>query len=336
MSTQTKAVNLDSGLAMVITDLHGEGPVFDRLRDRFLALHSAGQVDRLIIVGDLIHHYGHESEDHSLRMLLEVMRLQHELGDDRVIMLLGNHEVPHIYSLPLSKGNMEFTARFEQALNRINQDPASAYRRTDVTRFLRSLPFYVRTKAGVMIAHTGAAQSVDSLQAADELLNFDHDILLQIGDSLLQMNYPVEALRHSEQYLFNTRRFLAIPDANDPRFTNLLRGQIISEARPEYALLWDALFNRNELEMGFEAYREAVKRFLRYMSDLSPYPQRVLLTGHIPVRGGYTEVGSQQFRLATYTHATPLDAGCYLILDCAKPVNISNELGACVQLTREA
>ena len=131
---------------MVVTDLHGDRAAFDRVLQHFTARRERSEVQRLIFLGDLIHHYGPAQADASLSMVLDVMRLQAELGSDTVIMLLGNHELPHIYGLTLAKGEREFTPRFEHELND---------HREAVLSFFRGLPFYVRTSAGVTLGHAG-------------------------------------------------------------------------------------------------------------------------------------------------------------------------------------
>ena len=327
MVQQHRAVDIDKGVAMVVTDLHGEWPIYEQLRDKFLTLYQANEAQRLIICGDLVHGYGSENDDASLDMLLDVLELQTQMGADTVTMLLGNHELPHIYSTPLSKGLLEFTARFEHALARLNAQPGAAYRRTDVTRFLRSLPLYVRTKAGVMISHAGAAASVVSENIAQRLLSFDHDALLQYGDDLIAQNYTLEAIRNSPFYLEQAQHYIAVNDADDPRYRNLLRGQILSETSSEYALIWDALFTRNEADAdSLEQYLTIVRRFLMYMSAVSNYEQRVIVQGHIATRNGFTAIGPHQLRMATRAHALPPDKGVYLLLDCEKPVHTVDEL----------
>lgn len=332
---QRRVVDIDSGVAMVITDLHGAGDIYDYLRDHFLALYEAGEAQRLIIAGDLIHGYGPEENDDSLRMLTDVMRLQNELGSDTVMMLLGNHEMPHIYGTTLAKGNMEFTARFEHALARLNVQEGSPFRRTDVTRFLRALPMYIRTRAGVLITHAGASQFVTSPEMAQALLDFDHDALLQIGDDIMHQQYPLDGIQKSAQYFEQAKQYHAITDINDPRYANLLRGEIISQTRSEYALLWEALFTRNELDDDLDDYLITLKNFLKSVSQISPYEQRVLVSGHLPVRNGHAEIGKQQLRIATYTHAMPKDSGTYLLLDCEKPVKTASDLLYSLRRTTE-
>jgi hypothetical protein len=164
-------IDFVTGKAMIVTDLHGQGKVYNHIRDTFLEYNKTGVVDRLIICGDLIHGYGEEAEDASLAMLLDVMSLQQQLGRDTVVMLMGNHEMPHVYSIPLSKGHIVFTPRFERALAQLDRDSNAKYSRADVMTFLKSLPFVVRTKAGVLITHAGATPAIKA-RADAELTQF--------------------------------------------------------------------------------------------------------------------------------------------------------------------
>ena len=135
----TTIVDLPGGIAYVVTDLHGDWQAYSRYRDHFLALYHRQQADYLVLLGDLIHGYGPPEEDASLPMVQDVMTLQAELGHDRVIMLLGNPELPHIYGVTLSKGDQMFTPRFEWSMGEA---------RAEIIAFFKSLPFVIRT-AGV-------------------------------------------------------------------------------------------------------------------------------------------------------------------------------------------
>jgi hypothetical protein len=160
-------LNLTEGVAMLVTDLHGDRDAFNRYIARFRALHAAGKVERLILLGDLIHSYGPPQTDGSLNMVLNVIHLQDEFGPDTVIMLLGNHEMPHLYGVSLMKGELEFTPRFEHSLGD---------HRPRVLAFLDRLPFYVRTAAGVLLAHAGPAHN--AVDHVNDLRHFDHAAIL--------------------------------------------------------------------------------------------------------------------------------------------------------------
>ncbi|MDQ7035412.1 MAG: metallophosphoesterase [Anaerolineae bacterium] len=146
MTQFARVLDFDSGVAMIVTDLHGEGHAYDQIKSTFLELRREGKADRLILCGDLIHGYRESYNDDSLRMMLDVMRMQKDFGSDTVTMLMGNHEMPHVYNITLEKGHHEFTARFEESLSQSGK-------RDEVLAFLKHLPIYARTKAGVLISH---------------------------------------------------------------------------------------------------------------------------------------------------------------------------------------
>lgn len=323
-------MELNEGIAMVITDLHGSWDVYRQLRDRFLEQNAKGLVDRLVICGDLIHGEGNEDADASLEMLLDIMTLQTEFGSDTVVMLLGNHELPHIYGLSLAKGTIQYTPRFEASLSRLDQHFRSLYRRKNVVDFLASLPFFACTRAGVMLTHAGASSAVASVSLYERLIGLDHFKIIATADKELA-SYDIESLRRGYSHFTDVpyeeqaRRFLAVSGPDDPRYNDLLRVLFLSGQNTDFDLLWNTLFSQNELD-GNTAYPATVKNFLNYVSRVSSHEQRVMVAGHIGVKDGYSEVCPQQLRLATYTHAFPKTAGRYLLLDCARPVKNAADL----------
>ena len=322
---QQRVMDFDDGVAMVITDLHGEGWVYRHLRDKFLRLHENGEVQRLIICGDLIHGYGSEAEDASLDMLMDVMRLQEAMGDETIIMLLGNHEMPHIYSVTLAKGEMEFTPRFEKFLVRLDKRGGIPYCRDDVIHFLKSLPIYVRTQAGVLLTHAGASPAVKTREDGLLILDYDHDVVLQQGDMLLE-EYPIEELRDNLNYNQRVNHLMGIASHSDERYTDLIRGILLRQNSGKFEFLWDVLFTTSEKDWSEKGYAFLLQVFLQVISELSPIEQKVLVAGHIGTRGGHQIVADQHLRLSTYAHAHPNEAGQYLLLDCASPVKTAEDL----------
>ena len=320
-----KAIDFDDGIAMIVTDLHGNGKVYNHVRDTFLRLYEAGEVDRLILCGDLIHGYGEEAEDASLPMLLDVMRLQEELGRDTIIMLMGNHEMPHVYAIPLSKGHQVFTPRFEYALAKLDRDPNAKYTRADVMTFIKSLPFVVRTKAGVLITHAGASPAIKNKGDAEQLLNFDHDALLESTDEWMA-DYDLEALRSYGKYRTQVKEMIAVDSPDDPRYLDMLRGQLLSINSGQFQFLWDVLFSTNEKGWNIGAYEIVIKGYLVAMSLVSNHKQNVIVAGHIGVQGGHQLVTDYQLRLASYAHAHPEAAGEVLMLDCEAPIKKASQL----------
>ena len=310
--------HFNDGVAMVVTDLHGEGEAYDHIRDTFLELYERGQVNRLILCGDLIH-IRRDVPDESVRMILDVIDLQHKLGDDTVIMLMGNHEMPHVYSTTLAKGNVEFTAPFEHQL-------AASGQREVVHQFLRNLPLFVSTDAGVLISHAGASEAVTSESRAEDILTFDHEALLYLADDRLRNGYDLEALKHNQEYFEQVQHYLAINDVKDARYHHLLRGQLLSQSEPEFMLLWDVLFTRNEQRGTIESYTFIVEKFLQGLSNVIGIPLNVIVAGHIGTNGGHELIGYKHLRLSSFAHAHPRYSGEYLLLDCAKPVNMARDL----------
>ncbi len=319
-------LNLTEGAAMLVADLHGDRDAFHRYVHRFYKLYQSGEAQRLIFLGDLIHGYGSEQTDGSLNMILNVIKLQQELGPDTVIMLLGNHEMPHIYSVSLAKGEIEFTPRFERVLGD---------HRDSVLAFLRSLPFYVRTAAGVMLTHAGPAPGV--CEHVDLLRHFDHGAILQDADHALSMTddltplYQQYSLLYGAPYEEEADYYLAVRGPGDPRYTHLLRAFMISRQSTPFRILWDALFATDEIGLTEWAYLQGCQQFLAAFSVDAPAEQRVLVSGHmITPLGGHMLVNRCHFRLSSATHARPREAGCYLLLDCATPARAANDLLGCL------
>ncbi len=319
-------LNLLDGVAMVVTDLHGDRDAYVRYIRRFRALHASGEVQRLVLLGDLIHSYGPPQTDGSLNMVLNVIGLQEEFGPDTVIMLLGNHEMPHIYGVSLAKGDQEFTPRFEHSLGGF---------RAQVLAFFESLPFYVRTGGGVLLAHAGP--SYEASQHVEALRDYDHGAILRDVDQVFRQSGDLSPLYrqygevYGSSYAEEADYYLAVRGADDPRYTHLLRAFMISQQSEPFQMLWDTLFTMNEAGLTERVYLQICQDFAAALSADAPAEQRVILSGHIVTPlGGYMLVNRYHFRLSSATHARPREAGRYLLLDCARPVRAANELIGCL------
>ena len=320
-----KRLILLSGTAFVVTDLHGAWEPYARLRDTFLELHARGEADMFVLCGDLIHVTSDDQPDASLAMLRDVMRLQAGMGPERVVMLLGNHELPHIYSIPLAKGDMVFTPAFEKALATLGSERAA------VIDFLAGLPYYAYTPGGVVLSHGGAAPELRDAETFGHLLMADHQHLLATVDERLHEFGYDEARSQYERimkvsYNKEAREMLAVSGPSDPRYHDLLRGTLASSDNYEFDLIWAALFTRNEQDMGVPAYNDVVRRFLTVFSEVVDTEMRVLVGGHIVTRGGYALIGEQKLRLSSYAHARPNEAGLYMLLNTEKRVRIAADL----------
>ncbi len=315
-----RLINIDSGRVMVVTDLHGAYTIYARYRDRFLELRAQGEVDILLLCGDLIHSEGPAEADGSVELALDLLRLRRELGEG-VITLLGNHELPHLYGMTLMKGNHLYTPRFEKTMTEAQ--------RAEIMPFFESLPFYIRTRAGVSIAHAGACLAAYSPAAWAGLINYSHAHELAKVEALLA-GQDRASLRagmgelSGESYADMVAEYLGLTDPNHPRYDDLLRGALTTS--PAFDNVWEALFNKNEHEDA-DTYPDTLTTFLARLSEDYAL-QSWLVSGHIKVRGGHALVARRQLRLASWTHAIPNEAGQYLLFDAARPITSANGLRA--------
>jgi hypothetical protein len=316
----SRLLSLTTGWAMIVTDLHGDWDAYQRYRDRFLSLREQGKADYLIFCGDLIHSEGAAETDFSLAIVLDVLALRQKLGD-RLVYLLGNHEMPHLYGITLQKGEHVYTPRFEAAMGE---------HRPAILALFDSLPLYVRTQAGVVICHAGASQVMVQAKTARHILNYSHQRVWEQVKASLPAEQR-ESLRRAvtkmngQPYDDAARELLAVHSPADPRYDDLLIGSVVSSLSPDFQLLWDALFTRNEYEAGEAVYTRLVEGMLAVLSA-GFAPQRVVVAGHIACPEGYQIVAGRHLRLASGVHAKPYQSARYLLLDLERPVASAEEL----------
>jgi hypothetical protein len=314
-----RLVSLEAGLAMVVTDLHGDWETYRRYRDRFLTLLARGEADHLIFTGDLVHSEGPPRNDRSLEILLDLLAQRESLGE-RLVYLLGNHELPHLYGVTLARGEHVYTPRLEAALGE---------HRARIMALFDSLPFYARTRAGVSLCHAGAAAGLSAPGAAARLFGYSHRRVRAAAEAQMPPQQRPRlraglAKLSGGTYDEMARRYLALSGPDDPRYDDLLVGFLASSS-PDFELLWAALFNRNEREYGQRDYAIFLDVLLKELSA-GYHQQEVLVTGHVPCRGGYTLVAGRQLRLASGPHAHPRRSARYLLFDVARPVRQADEL----------
>jgi hypothetical protein len=315
-----RLLSLTAGRAMIVTDLHGDWDAYQRYRDRFFSLREQGKADYLIFCGDLIHSEGAAEMDFSLPIVLDVLGLRQELGE-RLIYLLGNHEMPHLYGITLQKGKQVYTPRFEAEM--AGQRPA-------IMALFDSLPFYARTQAGVVICHAGANQVMAQAKTARLILNYSHQRVLEEVKASLPAEQRASLRRaiakmNEVSYDAMARELLAVYSAADPRYDDLLIGSVVASLSPDFQLLWDALFTRNEFDAGEAVYANIVEGMLEVLSA-GFGRQRVVVAGHLACPGGYQIVAGRHLRLASGVHAKPYESARYLLLDLERPVGSAEEL----------
>jgi hypothetical protein len=322
--TYPRLWSLDAGVAMVVTDLHGDWDAYTRYRDRFLALHATSQADCLIFTGDLIHREPGDGLDRSLEIVADMLVLRARYGD-AIIYLCGNHELPHLYGIVLSKGTRTYTPYFEAALSQSGQ-------RDRVIELFDSLPFFLRTAAGVCLTHAGAAPAMAVSGTAHRLCSWRHcdlrdwaDAQLAVGD-IAELRSGYARLSGEASYDAMAQHYLSASDPADPRYDDLLRGFLVA-GNADFQLVYDTLFTRCEEQSGEAAYAAQLEAMLAHISE-DYIPQRALVAGHMRVVGGHTLVADRHLRLASAAHAQPRAAGMYLRVDAARPINAAIELYA--------
>jgi hypothetical protein len=314
----SRVCEINTGRVMVVTDLHGDWELYKLYRDYFLRYMD--QDYTLVIAGDYIHSEAPAEYDQSLRIVLDLIDLKRTVGSS-LIVLLGNHEMPHIYHIPLSKGAYIYTPRFESVLGK---------HRAKVIGFFRSLPMWIHTKAGVSICHAGAFAEVNDPSAMDILFHFSHRSLLQNTARNLRAEY-IPRLRQyisaemGMPYDEVVKQYLSVEGPDDPRYDDYVLGAVTSQD-PDFRLLWSALFSANELVYGRKMYTSYVKALLSALS-LDYHRQNALVTGHIGCRGGFELLANnRQLRLASGVHADPLSKAKILIFDAKKTVSNARSL----------
>lgn len=321
MSIPDRVVSIESGVVMVVTDLHGDWPLYRRYRDVFLALRARGLAETLLFTGDLIHNEGPAESDRSVEIVLDLLDLRTELGD-ALIVLLGNHELPHIYPFVLAKGDYLYSPRFEHALG-VYHDA--------VVDFFAGLPFYARTPGGVTFCHAGAFPQAADPAALATLRAYSHQDVRRWGAARIPPERRPDfcaalTAESGISYADYVWEHFAIADPADPRYYDYLLGEL-AMAHPHFNLLWTALFNRNEADYGEANYARHVAALLRALSaDYAP--QQLLVTGHMRCPNGYRVVAEgRQLRLASGSHAHPYPSARYLLFDAARPATLETLVG---------
>jgi hypothetical protein len=319
--TFSRLWSLDAGIAMVVTDLHGDWDAYQRYRDRFADLQAKGQADYLIVTGDLIH-ADSPRQDNSLLIIQDILELRSIYGE-AIIYLCGNHELPHIYGFGLSRGKREYTPAFEAALS-------DSAQRAEVIELLSGLPLYVRTAAGVSVTHAGAADVMTDASNAAKIFAWDHQRVRSEANAFLAtqnidgMRRAYARLSQAESYDALAKHYLAVTDPDDPRYDDLLRGFILT-SNPDFQVLYSALFTRCEQDYGLDVYAETLRLVLQHLAT-DYAPQQVLVAGHMAAQNGFQIIAEEHLRIASGSHAKPRESGRYLLFDIARLVSKAEDL----------
>ena len=263
MSDRGALRDLEADTLWVCSDLHGNWDDYHAVRSAFEL--RAGPRDALVFLGDLIHARSYGHSDQSLRIVND-LRLR---PDARVVSLLGNHELMHMYHWHVSRGQRDdYVHNFELAMG---ADRAA------VMQWLASQPVALRWRNG-LLHHTGASERVlrtDATPTYPFVREWDHSTLLA---------------RISEQSRSGVRDVWG-------QFQPAL-GEFFARTRTG-SFIWDSWFTKNEQLYGARLYDDLVTEMLDVYSSGYPHRLQWLVTGHIPAAQGYALVGERQLRLCS-------------------------------------
>ena len=143
----------------IISDLHGQGKIYDYIVDHFDK--EATKTNKkivLIINGDII-----DRGNDSIRMLVDIMdRVKNGKGNIKIVMLPGNHEEMMCSALEYRRVNGKWDHSKPLTVNNIwfadengGRDTCQEYlklppaRQEEVLEFLKSLPLFFRIKSDI-------------------------------------------------------------------------------------------------------------------------------------------------------------------------------------------
>ncbi len=293
MSESSKIVDLDSGLVMVATDIHGNWDDYERV----MQVYESSGADYLVFEGDSVHGYpGYE--DRSKDILDDLIVRGANTPDSGIIALIGNHEMVHPYHLMLTKGPLKFTWNLEVEIME---------EREKYVDFFTAMPFAARTAGGVLLNHTGASGIIGSGQEGEYGVTFEyladwpHEGIVQLISKHLGIAEPASTLYSDIGKTFMSSK----------------NGQF----------LWEFFMNGNELQYG-ESYFQFVPQFLEFMSTGHETPLNVMVNGHIGVAKGSQAVCPQQLRVSTGHGAESGEEKAYLIFDAAESYADADDLAS--------
>lgn len=274
-----RIIDIEDKKVMIVSDIHGSQHDFERIMVRFNYFKETGQADQLLFLGDIIHSFNYK-KDASIRLLDTLIDKGCNQPGSDLICLLGNHELVHLFHIPLRKGNWEFNKGLEWKM---------AKDRRRYHQFFCQMPIAVRLSGGVLINHTGAAPYYNEklLTARGLSASFWREWNF---NSITETYFSDEVVEQMKQ------RYL--PDCG----YDLMEQEVGK-------LLWESYMNGNEKQYAAQTYFKMIDEMLAYYSwDRVAQPLKWLVSGHIGVDWGVETVGENQLRICS-------SAGCPLDLE---------------------
>ena len=279
-------LDIDNGKILVATDIHGNWEDYVKIREKYKTLKRNEKADILAYDGDIIHSDG-KYEDKSLEILDDLI----DNPDKSIIPVLGNHELMHIYHLEIKKGEMS-TSFAEPLEIRIEQERKN--NREKYIKFMKQMPYAIRTKGGVVINHTGPNPPMAGFcrKGYENLVKFDSFRLMNQLDHDKILNPLKDTTRELIEQDYGHKLADNFFDDFSPQI-----GQIFSSS-PIGNYLWDVFFNMNEFDFKGGVYNLMLDNFLKTMSNGNK-KQEFLVSGHIWVPDGYKTINGTQLRICS-------------------------------------
>jgi len=325
-----KVIDLDEGRYMVVADIHGNIHDYCKVIQTYNKKKKLREVDGLIFAGDIVHSYG---GDDGSRQIIDDL-INHQM-DNNVHVLLGNHEIAHIYNFTLPTGKNELTHEFETDIKS---------NREKYVGFLKSLPIYARTKGGVVISHAGASKKVKNI---DDIINLNHDEIIQENkkefDSLTsEEKENFKELLEKKLYGLPYDEAFKLLRGTEPD-DSLLEGEFLYRNRDENnefknvdtEWLYDIFFNTNEKFFDNGKEKETRKSSSDYMDTLTKFlatmsedytPQNLLVSGHMHQKSGIDIFKNKQLRITSSAQVDNDTVKSYLVVDAEKKYSSAMEL----------
>lgn len=324
---------------MVVADIHGNLEDYNRIIQTYQKKKKSGEVDGLIFAGDTIH--ARSEKDESKEIIDDLIKLTSE--DKNIHVILGNHELPHIYNFTLAfrKSDadvVDFTKDFELKI----KDNKDVY-----VEFFKSLPFYIRTKGGVLISHAGASRGVSKLDCLEDLIDLNHGKIIQenLEDEDDGFNTLTPEKKENFKKKLERRFYKDLPyetvlkslrgtDVGDKKKAEtLLQGEYFmynldSQGRqinPDAEFLWEMLFNKNEKHLGSSEYIKTINNFLERVSE-NYTEQKLIVSGHFHNEAGFDIFEDKQLRITSSEEAGNPTAKSFLVIDAGKTYLSAREL----------
>jgi len=283
-------LDLEGGILLLATDLHGNLEDYQRVKAIFHEMRGRGEAQRLVLMGDLVHRYNSEPHPDGSKEILDDLI---DNPDPRIIPLLGNHELMHIYGMyNVSKLGQLFVPELEALFGKDKKKYHA---------FMKSMPYAVRTKGGVLINHPGPSAAVTGIPQQDYM-----SLLTQTDGISFMQNLDHDAILKKARAAGNGDECLGFHET------------------PEGAYLWEVFFNKNEAEYPGRMYKIILNCFLMIMSR-GYEKQNFLVSGHIPEQEGHRVLHDKQLRLCS-SYGADKDKKTISIVDAGRKYESIQEL----------